>query len=94
MINLNLQIFWREDYLLQEIKNTICTLIENPEKFDHIVRSRDVSIQTRADLKKVKRVEEILQLNLEVPKSNQIIFKGTLSNSYERGFQLLFYDGK
>ena len=52
MINLNLQIFWREDYLLQEIKNTICTLIENPEKFDHIVRSRDVSIQTRADLKK------------------------------------------
>lgn len=74
----------------QEIKNTICTLIENPEKFDHIVRSRDVSIQTRADLKKVKRVEEILQLNLEVPKSNQIIFKGTLSNSNERGFQLLF----
>ena len=42
----------------------------------------------------MKRVEEILQLNLEVPKSNQIIFKGTLSNSYERGFQLLFYDGK
>lgn len=74
----------------QEIKSTICTLIENPEKFDYIVKSRDISIQTRADLKKVKRVGEVLQLNLEVPKSNQIIFKGTLSESNERGFQLLF----
>ena len=74
----------------QEIKSTICTLIENPEKFDYVVKSRDISIQTRADLKKVKRVGEILQLNLEVPKSNQIIFKGTLSESNERGFQLLF----
>ena len=74
----------------QEIKSTICTLIENPEKFDYVVKSRDISIQTRADLKKVKRVGEILQLNLEVPKSNQIIFKGTLSESKKKYCYYIF----
>ena len=72
------------------IKNIICNLIEHPEEFDNIVESRDVSIQTRADLQKVKRVEKILKLNLKTPDPNQIIFKGTLLDSDERGFQLLF----
>lgn len=74
----------------QQIKNIIDTLVNNPSNFDNLFESSDVSIQTPSDLKKVERVKKILKLNCLVPNSSDVVFKGTLINTSERGFQILF----
>lgn len=47
-------------------------------------------MQTANDLKKIQRVERILNLYPNVPNKNEIIYKCTLKNDLERGFQLIF----
>lgn len=62
----------------------------NPSYFDMNFTGRDVSQQSASDLKKIKRVNGILNLYKNVPQQTDILYKATLVNSNERGFQLYF----
>ncbi len=42
------------------------------------------------DIKKLKRLNDILKLNKNYPNRDEILYKFTLINSAERGFQIIF----
>lgn len=74
----------------QFIKNQIDNCIINPSYFDKNFEGREVSIQTNNNIKKIKRLNDILQCYQKFPHSNDIVYKFTLINTKERGFQVLF----
>ena len=73
-----------------ELKKYIDNCKQNPSYFDSNFSGRDVSEQTIKDIKKVERVKKILKLYSNFPNQNEIVYKATLTNSEERGFQLYF----
>ncbi len=73
-----------------ELKNHINYCITQPSYFDNNFEGREVSLKTETDIIKIKRLNDILNLYSNRPKTNEIIFKAVLKDKQERGFQLYF----
>ncbi len=74
----------------QDLKEHIDNLKRDATYFDKNFEGVEVSLQSNADRKKIKRLYEILNLYDKNFNRNDIIYKCTLITSKERGFQLLF----
>lgn len=78
------------------IKDILLNCVADSSYFEHNFSGTELEQKTISDVKKLKRLNDILNLNLEKPTSNQILFKyapnGNLINriGYERGLQFIF----
>lgn len=80
----------------KNIKDILLNCLADASYFEHNFSGTELEQRTISDVAKLKRLNNILNLNAEKPTNNQILFKyapnSNLMNSigYERGLQFIF----